>query len=124
MLRILALILMGCATTADVATVEAELLKNVEEIRQTQLALLVLGEFTPCGDESSAQKNASTTARTWKGERCWSEVGWKPDQDVYGGYWVTVANDDFVVHGIGPKIGTNPRLHIIATKREKAHPKP
>ena len=124
MFRLLPLAFIGCGTTADPTAVESELMKNVEEIRQMELALLVVGDFTPCADEAAAKKAASIKARAWQGQKCWTEIGWKPDGEVFGGYWVEVKDDTFMVHGIGPEIGGAPRIHVIATHQDTAKRKP
>ena len=125
MVWILSLLFLGCGgPTADSSAVQAELLKNVDEIRQAQIDLLVVGEFTPCGTEAEAKAVASNTARPWTGEKCWADIGWKPDADVYGGYWVVVENDSFTVHGLGPELNGQSRLHVTATQQKSAAVKP
>lgn len=123
---LLPLVLVGCigGSTADSAAVHQELMKNVDEIRQMQIELLVMGEFTACGDEATAKGSASGHARTWDGEKCWSEIGWKPDGTIHGGYWVVVDDSGFTVHGIGPQIGKDARIHVVATQQKSAHVKP
>ena len=121
MKKILVLFAVGCfgTTAVDPSVVQEELMANVASIRQAQLDLLVLGDFTPCGDETSAIAAASTIARDWEGGKCWSDVGWAPPNPVHGGYWVAVQNGDFTVTGVGPLINGQ-RLTVTATKSKTA----
>tara|TARA_Y100000589_G_C26689395_1_gene441172 strand:- start:159 stop:536 length:378 start_codon:yes stop_codon:yes gene_type:complete len=125
MVWILPLLFFGCGgSTADRSAVQAELLKNVDEIRQAQIDLLVIGEFTPCSNEAEAKTAATPTVRTWTGEKCWADIGWKPDADVFGGYWVVVEDGAFTAHGISPELDDKSRIHVTATQQKSAQVKP
>ena len=125
MFWMLPLIIFGCGgSTADRGAVQAELLKNVDEIRQAEIDLLVVGEFTPCGSETDAMAAASNTARTWAGAKCWADIGWAPDGEVYGGYWVNVENDAFTVHGVSPTLDGEKRIRVTATQQKSAQVTP
>ena len=125
MKKILVVFTAGCFTNSSIelSVVQDELVTNVASIRQAQLDLLVLGDFTPCGDEASAVAVASTTARAWEGGKCWSDVGWAPPHPVHGGYWVEVHSGDFTVTGVGPLIDGQ-RLKVTATKSQTAAVRP
>lgn len=122
MKKILPLLGLGCLGTPalDASVVQQELLENVASIRQAQLDLLILGEFTSCSDESTALSAASTVAREWKGTKCWSEIGWAPEDSVHGGYWVELTSGDFIVTGVGPMMSGNKRVRVTATKDQIA----
>jgi hypothetical protein len=101
---------------------QSELMVNVEQIRQAELALQAVDDFLPCADEASAKASASATARTWAGPDCWARIGWAPDTLVRGGYWVEVnANaTDFTVHGVFDGDGDGTWMHVRATKADAA----
>lgn len=99
----------------------SELTRYVEQIRQSEIVLKDLfGTYEPCSNKQEAVTVASTTPRAWESSPCWVKVGWKPDSQVRGGYWVETSDDGFTVHGILPKAdGTFE--HVIATADQPAH---
>jgi hypothetical protein len=111
--------LFSCSASLDESAITAEIETNVNEIRQAQLDLLIVGDFTPCGTATEAKAQASTTPRDWIPQKCWTKIGWAPSSAVSAGYWVEVAKDDFTVHGVGPDQPTG-RIHMIATQSSKA----
>jgi hypothetical protein len=125
MVWFLPLLLWACSgPTADPVAIKSELLKNVEEIRQAQIDLLVVGDFTACGAQVHAKTAASISPHPFVLDKCWADIGWAPDTEVYGGYWVTVSGADFEAHGIGPQLGDGKPLHIVATQKTSAHGAP
>ena len=125
MVWILPLLVFGCgSSTADRGVVQAELLKNVDEIRQAQIDLLVVGEFTPCGTEEEAKTATTQAARAWSGAKCWADIGWAPEGEIYGGYWVSVEKDAFTVHGVSPELADKTRIHVKATQQKSAQVMP
>ena len=62
-----------------------------------------------CGSRDEAEgsvRHDGKVARPWQGASCWTEIGWAPDGDVRGAYWVEVMPTEgsgtttFVVHGV------------------------
>jgi len=122
---LLPLVFFGCVgSVADSSTIKMELLKNIDEIRKAEIDLLVVGEFTPCGDKATALKEASSTPHAWIPDKCWADIGWAPDPPVHGGYWVEVKDGAFTAHGYGPDMGDGKRIHIIGSQQKSAHVAP
>lgn len=97
------LILNGCSffNSANDQTPTDEIITNVNEIRDFELTLGELfGGFTACGSRVSAIKSANSGRHDWAPTPCWTNIGWAPKGLVYGGYWVTVDDDQFSVHGV------------------------
>ena len=123
--RLLPLLLTGClgallGPTAPPA--DEELLRNVEQLREAQLEILVVDDFVPCGTEDQARAQMSAQPRAWEGGDCWTRIAWEPDGPVRGGYWVEVSDDgqDFTVHGLAA--GPSGDLHVTATRQQAAAP--
>ncbi len=97
-----------------------ELTVNVEQIRQAELTLKnVFGSFTPCSSRAEASALASKSPRTWTSSPCWVSIGWQPDSEIRGGYWVEVDADGFTAYGVGPD-----GAEIRATASAPAAPAP
>lgn len=117
----------GCTGTQalpefDVKAVQDELITNVEQVRQAEIALQAVDDFLPCADEASAKSSATRSARTWDGPACWARIGWAPDAAVRGGFWVEVNADksDFTVHGVFDGDADGAWLNVTATKDDTA----
>jgi len=117
---LLALLLTACTglLPVDGGSAETELLRNVEALRSSEIALQVVDDFLPCSDEASAKQAASTLARTWDGPDCFARIGWAPTESVRGGYFVTVAEDgsDFTVVGLADTDGDGTFQRVEASK--------
>ena len=126
MTRFFSLMMVACmgGATADPNAVKLELLENVDAIRNAEIDLLVVGEFTPCESKEQATQKTTLQTRIWAGDKCWSDIGWAPNENVYGGYWVTVVDGSFTVHGVGPDLGDGKPIHIIATQQKTAYVQP
>lgn len=98
-----------------------ELIRYVEQIRQSEIVLEDLfGTYEPCGSRAEAAAVASDVPRSWQSSPCWVKVGWKPDSQVRGGYWVETDGSGFTVHGIVPTDGGGFE-HVVATAAQAAH---
>lgn len=113
---------MTSTPTPPVDGAKPELLDLVEELRQAELALQVVDDFLPCGDEASAKSSFSVVPRAWDGPDCFVRIGWAPKSDVRGGYWVEVTEDksDFTVHGVADADGDGTFQEVVATKDKAA----
>lgn len=119
----LAVSCIGSATAlVDGGSAEAELIKNVQDIRQAQVDLQVIDDFLPCGDEATAKAAASQLSRSWDGPDCFVRIGWAPTDAVRGGYFVTVAADqsDFEVVGLADTDGDGTFMRVEASKDQAA----
>jgi len=101
---------------------KGELVELVEQIRQAELTLQAVDDFLPCGDEASAKAAFSVVPRQWDGPDCFVRIGWAPQTDVRGGYWVEVAADksDFTVFGVADADGDGTFQVVKATKADSA----
>jgi len=79
----------------------ADVLVNLETLQQAQRAHHAsVGAFVSCEDAAPRPlAQVGRASRPWTGGVCWDELGWAPDGDVRGTYWVDVQDDAFTVHG-------------------------
>ena len=117
------LLLVGCVGV-EVPAVDptAELLANVEEIRQAELALQAVDDFLPCSSEAEARAAQAQGLRDWQDPGCFTRIGWAPQAQVRGGYFVTVAADaaDFRVTGLADPDGDGVFVRVQATRDQPA----
>jgi hypothetical protein len=88
--------------TMQLKAKRGELPGNVDAIREAELVYFEEhGAYLPVSSQDEAEASRpDKTARHWEGSPAWSKLGWAPDGDVRGAYWVVVAEPGFVVHGI------------------------
>lgn len=104
----------------------AEVPSNVEGIKTAVLAYdAAFDEYKFCGDERSARRSAGKELHPWAEDPCWRELGWRPDGDVRGGYWIErVVGDDgspsFAVHGVADMDGDGVLAEYVGTETENA----
>ncbi len=101
---------------------EAELLRNVEGIRQAEIALQVVDDFLPCGDEAGALASLQPAPRAWNGPDCFARIGWAPEGTVQVAYYVSVGDgaQDFRVVGLADTDGDGQRMRVEATLSQAA----
>ena len=104
----------------------AELPTTVEEIRTAQLAHhAASGRFVACGNELDARSalvgDAGKRAREFNpgDDPCWDELGWGPEGQLRGAYWVEVSasGDDFKITGISD-VDADGEYAIFAATRD------
>ena len=95
----------------------SEVPSNVDGIKTAELAYDAA--FDTYIQESSFQPDSSPgkKQRNWQPGSAFDTLGWSPDGEVRGSYWVEVRPDggDFVVHGIGDVDGDGYPCHYTAT---------
>ena len=100
----------------------AEVPGNVDGIKTALLAYdAAFDEFKYCGDERSARRAVGKEQRPWVEDPCWMELGWRPDGDVRGGYWIERVpgrdgSPSFAVHGVADVDGDGVVVEYIATE--------
>ena len=103
----------------------AEVPSTVEAIRTAQLAHQASFErFIPCGSELDAHgsiaRSGGKSVRDFnpEGDPCWDAMGWGPDGQIRGAYWVEVATDggNFTVTGISDMDGDGELATFVATR--------
>lgn len=104
----------------------AEVPSNVDGIKTALLAYdAAFDEYKFCGDERSARRAVGKELRPWVEDPCWRELGWRPDGDVRGAYWIErVTGDDgspsFAVHGVADVDGDGVLVEYVATESQNA----
>ncbi|MSQ03283.1 MAG: hypothetical protein EXR71_15560 [Myxococcales bacterium] len=118
---ILAAIAIPNFVAMDLKAKRAEVPGNVDGIKTAQLAYdAAYDDFVQVGSEAQARSVIGKTPHSWEGGGDWDRIGWSPDGLVRGGYWVTVEDGDFTVHGICDVDGDGDYAEYIATKSQNA----
>lgn len=103
----------------------------VDEIRTAQLAHHArTGRYLACGSEEAAvavlANGNGKKRRPFSGGDgdCWAELGWVPNHEVRGEYFVLLNNDgsDFQAHGICDVDGDGELAVYVASKTTAATP--
>jgi len=97
----------------------AEVPANVDGIKTAQLGYdAAFDTYLPC--ERTPQGEPGKEARDWPSTEDFDTLGWAPDGQVRGVYWVTTSwgdgSGDFTVHGISDVDGDGVQAHYTATK--------
>jgi len=106
----------------------AELPSNLDGVFTAELAYdAAFDEILACGSPTRARAiiAASPKApRPWEGGDCWERLGWAPDGQVRGAYWVEVSADNrsFTVWAIGDTDGDGEIAIYLATDADGARP--
>ncbi len=99
----------------------AEVPGNVDGIKTALLAYdAAYDEFIPAGSEAQARAVVGKELRPWERSPAWDKLGWRPDGDVRGAYWVVVVPGDFEVHGICDVDGDGDVAEYVATMSTNA----
>jgi hypothetical protein len=94
---------------------------NVNEIREAELAYVARWGHPLAVSSLEAAENEVTGAQhEWAGGAEWRSLGWAPASPVRGGYYVTVTEDGFEVHGVCDIDVDGVLAHYIATAEEDA----
>jgi hypothetical protein len=93
-----------------------ELQKNVDSIAAAEKELTVVDDYRKCSSELEAKKSATPTPHAWQTQKCWTKIGWEPDDDVRGGYWVVLTEAGFEVHGVMDADQDGAWAHFKATE--------
>ena len=102
---------------------------NIEGIVTAELAYdAAFDGFVAIGSRAEAEAvvradaGRSAPLRDWKGGPAWDAIGWKPDGQVRGAYWVEVMPYDagFTVFGIIDLEGDGEIAEFRASPGEKA----
>jgi len=98
-----------------------EIQVNVDGIKTAQMAYdATFDTYLAC--DRTPQGKPTPEYRDWPayGSGPFDELGWAPDGQVRGVYWVTTSwrdgNADFTVHGISDVDGDGVQAHYTATK--------
>ncbi len=74
---------------------------NVESIVTAELAYGdVHDAWLPVGSEPEARRSVSTQLRPFRTDEAWTRLGWSPEGDIRGAYWVVVTPAGFEVPGV------------------------
>lgn len=95
-----------------------ELSENVYGIRIAELAYdAAFDEYLAMPPAPRAKEALDTKAVAWPSGTEWDKLGWRPDGDVSGTYWVEVSADGqhFTVHGMQDADGDGKPAHWTAT---------
>lgn len=100
----------------------AELPANVESIREAELAYHArTGTYLAVSSEREAAGEMPGAApRPWRGGSGWDELGWSPDGDVRGAYWVELTATGFVAFGLADIDGDGEPSIYAATESQLA----
>ncbi len=102
----------------------AEVPMNVDGIRVTQIAYQAMFDQYLAAPEPVPLDPVMIGPQlvSWPSGTDFEELGWMPDGQVRGTYWVTVSADgtDFEVHGLCDVDGDGEPAHYIATRHEPA----
>lgn len=101
----------------------AEVPGNVDGIRTAQLAYqAAFDQFQPVPAAPRPTATLGKEQVAWSGDAAWDRLGWRPDGEVRGTYWVEVAADgaDFTVHGMIDADGDGNPAHYTATRDQGA----
>jgi len=100
----------------------AEVPGNVDGIKMALLAYdAAYDEFLPAGREGQARAEVGKALRPWERTPEWERLGWRPDGDVRGAYWIVVVpGHDFEVHGVCDVDGDGELAEYVATKSTNA----
>jgi hypothetical protein len=98
----------------------AEVPSNVDGIKTAQLAYdAAFDGFVDASSRAEAEREISGGAgrepRPWGHDPGFNTIGWRPDGDVRGAYWVEVQGNDFTVHGICDVDGDGQYAEYTAT---------
>jgi len=99
----------------------AEVPANVEGIKTAQMGYdAAFDAFVSTGDPHPRPVRAlGKNATSWRGGNAgFQTLGWMPDGDVRGTYWVTTTYDGFEVHGMIDADGDGEPAHYVATRDE------
>ncbi len=107
----------------------AELPANVDGIKTAELAYAAAYDgFVAASSRAEAERQIGSGAgkeqRPWRDETGFTTVGWRPDGNVRGAYWVEAApgGTDFTVHGICDVDGDGQYAEYTATTSINATP--
>ena len=74
---------------------------NVESIVTAELAYGAVHDvWLPVGSEPDARGSVSKQLRPFRTDEAWTTLGWSPEGDIRGAYWVVVTPAGFEVHGV------------------------
>ena len=104
----------------------AEAPANVDGIRTALLAYKAAfdGPYESCSSSNEAHtllwSKSPKEPRDWQGGGCWDRLGWAPDGQVRGVYWVEASEDgeDFMVWGMTDIDGDTAPALYSATSTE------
>lgn len=87
--------------TMQLKAKRGEVPNYVEGIRAAEVAYHgVHGTYLPVGSRDLAlSDNPGKALRPWSGGPDWDQLGWAPDGQVRGAYWVDATDEEFVVTG-------------------------
>ena len=96
----------------------AEVPGHVSGIKTAQVGYdAAFDEFVPCPDATPRELwMLDGNPYPWMGDDCWWDLGWAPDGDVRGTYWVEVSGYDFTVYGAIDADGDGVPAIYTATK--------
>lgn len=98
----------------------AELAGNVDGIKTAELMYDAMNDGFVAVGHPPGRSEIGADPRTWLGGADWQTLGWAPDGDVRGAYWVEVSGYDFVVHGVSDVDGDGVRAEYTATMSTNA----
>ncbi len=92
----------GRCVNMTIRAMRSEAWENVEGIRTAQLAYAAaFDQYVDCREPTPRPVAALTRKPSpWVNRPCWEALGWKPDGDVRGTYWIEVGGGSFTVHGL------------------------
>ncbi len=98
----------------------AELPGALAEIRIAEMAYeAAFDEFLALPPSPRPVEALSREAVPWPRPEAWERLGWRPDEDLRGTYWVEVSEDGgFVVHGMIDADGDGVPAHYTVSKDE------
>jgi hypothetical protein len=112
------------ATEAQDAAVQQELCGNADGIKVAQLSYdAAFDTFVAAAPAPRAVDALDTKAVPWSANEGFTTMGWRPDADVRGTYWVEITDNDFTVHAVA-KLSTGALVKCVSTLRENGHPTP
>lgn len=101
---ILAAIAIPNFITMQLKAKRSEVPGNVQGLATAELAYdAAFDVYIPVSSREEAERelrNGGKELRTWKGGGAWGTIGWQPDGQVRGAYWVEVSDGELSVHGI------------------------
>ncbi len=105
----------------EVAAKRAEVPANVDGLKTAELAYEAgFDHFVSAGSRSDAERSLTEDPRPWAGDDGFQTLGWQPDGNVRGAYWVEVRGRSFEVHGIIDADGDGTYAEYVATESTNA----
>ncbi len=99
----------------------AEVPGNVDGIRTAEMAYdAAFDAYVEVPAWPRPVTSLGKTAVEWQENKAWQDLGWRPDGQVRGTYWVEVSGGDFEVHGLCDVDGDGRPAEYIATKDRPA----